>query len=108
MKKLILSLAAAAATLGVASAAEYSVFRVCEDQHVLRTSDGADAGHVEYIVVDPGEHRVVSTIVTGGILANRTVAVPVDDLQWGTGREVTFRSITRERLVSAPVIEETQ
>jgi hypothetical protein len=87
---------------------EYSVFRVCEDQHVLRTSDGAEAGRVEYIVVDPGGGRVVSSIVSGGVIGEKLVAVPFSSLRFGAQREVVLTEITRERLVSAPVIERNQ
>src|SRR4051812_8345245 len=100
MKQILLTLAFMAGGASLACAEDYTVFRVCEDQHVLRTADGADAGHVEYIVVDPAEHAVVSTIITGGVLADRTIAVPVDYFRYGTGREVTLNEITRERLVS--------
>src|SRR5947199_218013 len=45
MKKLLLTFAAfGLAVPGALFADSYSVFRVCEDQHVLRTSDGIEAG----------------------------------------------------------------
>jgi hypothetical protein len=84
------------------------VFRVCEDQHVIRTSDGAEAGHVEYIVVEPGSRQIVSTVITGGVTGARLVAVPYQSLHFQGEREVTLTEINRERLVSAPVIEKTQ
>jgi len=105
--KTILSILAAAIT-PAAFAADYSVFRVCEDQHVIRTSDGAEAGHVEYIVVDPGSGEVVSTVVTGGVVGPRFVAVPFSSMEFSAGNEIALTQITRERLVSAPVIERTQ
>jgi hypothetical protein len=97
-----------AAFAPVAFSAEYSVFRVCEDKHVLRTSDGADAGHVEYIVLEPSSQRIVSTIVTGGVVGAKFVAVPFSSMQFTSEREVSLTQITRERIVSAPVIERTQ
>jgi len=87
---------------------EYSVFKVCEDQHVIRTSDGAEAGRVEYIVLDPGQGRIVSTIVSGGAIGEKLVAVPYSSMRFGAQREVVLTEITRERLVSAPVIERNQ
>jgi len=69
----MISLVAAALCGSPAVFAEsYSVFRVCEDQHVLRTSDGAEAGHVEYIVVEPSQQRIVSTVITGGVIGENT------------------------------------
>jgi len=92
----------------IASAAELSVFRVCQDQRVIRTSDGAEAGRVEYIVVDPSDQHVVSTVISGGVIGERLIAVPYTSLHFSGGREITLTEITRERLVSAPVIERTQ
>jgi hypothetical protein len=91
-----------------ASAAELSVFRVCQDQRVIRTSDGAEAGRVEYIVVDPSNREVVSTIIGGGVVGERLIAIPYDSLRFNGDREITLNEITRERLVSAPAIERTQ
>jgi hypothetical protein len=105
---LITTIAALGLSLTVAQAAEYTVFKVCEDQRVLKTSDGADAGHVDYIVVDPGSHQVISTVITGGVLAERHVAIPISSLTFGADRTVTIREITRERIVAAPVIETTR
>jgi hypothetical protein len=81
---------------------------VCEDQRVIRTSDGAEAGRVEYIVVEPESRQIVSTVITGGVEGARLVAVPFQSLRFQGEREVTLTEITRERLVSAPVIEKTQ
>lgn len=106
MKK-ILSLAILSALAFTANAAEYSVFRVCEDQHVIRTSDGAEAGRVEYIVVEPSSHRVISTVITGGVIGERLVALPVESMQFSE-RQITLTQIDRTRLVAAPVIEKTQ
>jgi len=92
----------------IASAAELSVFRVCQDQRVIRTSDGAEAGRVEYIVVDPSDQHVVSTVISGGVVGERLIAVPYTSLRFSGDREITLNEITRERLVSAPVIERTQ
>src|SRR3954471_24898993 len=105
---LITTIAALGLSLTAATAAEYTVFKVCEDQRILKTSDGADAGHVDYIVVDPGSHEVISTVITGGVLADRHVAIPISSLTFGADRQVTIRDITRERIVSAPVIETTR
>jgi len=62
---------------GPLRAASYSVFRVCQDQHVIRTSDGAEAGRVEYILVDPEQQRIVSTVITGGVIGEPcSIALP--------------------------------
>lgn len=106
MKKILLStIATASLIIPCALAEDLTVFRVCEDQHVLRTSDGEEAGRVEYIVVEPSSQRVVSAVVTGGVVSSRHVAIPMSAIQVGSGREVTLTSITRERLLSAPTIE---
>lgn len=107
MKRIIFAILSAAIAPAVFSA-EYSVFRVCEDKHVLRTSDGADAGRVEYIVLEPSSQRVVSTIVTGGVVGPKFVAVPFTSMQFTNDHEIALTEITRERIVSAPVIERTQ
>jgi hypothetical protein len=106
MNKLLPILAVLAAA--PLASAEYSVFRVCEDQHVIKTADGAEAGHVEYIVLEPSSRRIVSTVVTGGVIGGKLVAVPFESMQFGTDRTVTLTEINRERLVSAPVIERTE
>ena len=109
MKKLLLTLAAIGFIAPVALFADnYLVFRVCEDQHILRTSDGAEAGRVEYIIVEPVGHRIVSTVITGGVVGERLVAMPFSIMRFGGEREVILTEITRERLVSAPVIERTR
>lgn len=107
MKRIILTILGAAVAPAM-FAAELSVFRVCEDKRVLRTSDGADAGHVEYIVFEPSTQRVVSTIVTGGVVGPKFVAVPFTAMEFTNDREIALTQITRERIVSAPVIERTQ
>ena len=89
-------------------AQSYTVFRVCEDVHVLRTSDGADAGRVEYIVVEPARHRIVSTVVTGGVVGEKFVSVPFSSFSFGGEKEVTLKNVTRERLTAAPVIEKSR
>ncbi len=106
--KTTLSLLCAAALAPAAFADDYTVFRVCQDQHVIHTSDGAEAGHVEYVVIDPASHAVVSTIVTGGIVGEKFVAVPYASLEFAGDREIRLREITRERFVSSPVIERTR
>jgi len=109
MKKLLLTIAAIGFIAPVALFADnYLVFRVCEDQHILRTSDGAEAGRVEYIIVEPVGHRIVSTVITGGVVGERLVAMPFSVMRFGVEREVILTEITRERLVSAPVIERTR
>lgn len=87
---------------------DYTVFHVCQDQHIIHTADGADAGHVEYIVCEPGSHRIVSTVVTGGVVGERFVPVPFEVMQFNNDREIMLTQITRERIESAPVIERTQ
>jgi len=100
---------AAAALAGLSYSAvaadSYSVFHVCEDQHILRTSDGADAGHLEYIVVEPGQQRIVSTVITGGVVGTRHVSIPYSEFQVTGEREIVLRQITRERIVGAPIVE---
>lgn len=108
MKTFIFASIFVALTGALASAAELSVFRVCQDQRVIRTSDGAEAGHVEYIVVDPSSREVVSTVITGGVVGERFVSVPYESLRFSGGHDITLTEITRERLVSAPAIERTQ
>jgi len=85
----------------------YSVFRICQDQRVIHTSDGADVGHVEYILVDPTQQRIVSTVITGGAIGDRYVAVPYEDVQF-QGDNIVLNNIDRERIVSAPAIEVNQ
>jgi len=108
MKTLIIASIFVALAGASANAAELSVFRVCQDQRVIRTSDGAEAGHVEYIVVDPSNREVVSTVITGGVVGERFVSVPYESLRFSGGHDITLTEITRERLVSAPAIERTQ
>ncbi|MDB6117107.1 MAG: hypothetical protein JWO08_888 [Verrucomicrobiaceae bacterium] len=106
--KPILTLLSVIALAAVAKAQDYTVFHVCRDQHVIHTSDGADAGHVEYVVFDPGSHRIVSTVVTGGVVGEKYVAVPFESMTFNAEREIMLSSITREKFVSAPVIEKTR
>ena len=40
-----------------AFSAEYSVFRVCEDHHVIRTADGAEAATLNTSLSNPGAAR---------------------------------------------------
>ena len=91
-----------------AMADDYTLFHVCQDQRVIHTTDGADAGHVEYVVIDPGSQRVVSTVVTGGVIGEKFVAVPYESMHFDADRQVVLENITREQFVSAPVIERTQ
>jgi sporulation protein YlmC with PRC-barrel domain len=106
MKKQIIAIAAIAVLSSASVFADsYSVFRVCEDKHVIRTSDGEEAGHVEYIVVDPGQQRIVSTVVTGGVIGSKHIALPFSAVQVRGEREIVLTEITRERIVSAPTIE---
>src|SRR4051794_12811870 len=109
-RTLITTIASVALAIPSIALAEtnYSVFKVCEDKHVIRTSDGQEAGHVEYIVVDPDAQRIVSTVVTGGVEGDRLIAVPYSSMRFGEGQEVTLTEINRERLVSAPVIERSR
>jgi len=87
------------------AANSYTVFRVCEDQHILKTSDGADCGHIEYIVTDPGEQRIVSTVITGGVIGTHHVCVPFSEFQASGERDFLLRGVTRERIIAAPPIE---
>jgi hypothetical protein len=107
MKPPILSSILVAGSLAVSNAADLSVFRVCQDQRVIHTSDGAEAGHIQYIVVDPASREIVSTVVSGGEEGERLIAIPYASLTFTSEREIALRDITRERLVSAPVIERT-
>ncbi len=101
------TIAALGAALLPASADELTSFRICEDQRVIHTSDGAEAGRVEYIMVEPSSFRVVSAVVHGGVVADKYVAVPISVMRFGTTNEITLTNITREKLVSAPVFEAT-
>lgn len=85
----------------------FSVLKVCQEDLVLHTSDNQDAGHIGYVVVEPRSQRIVSALVTGGVLAERVVAVPFTSIRYSSPREVTLVDINRERLVSAPVVERT-
>jgi len=104
---LITSIAALGLSLTTASAAELTAFRICEDQRVIHTSDGAEAGRVEYIMVEPSSFRVVSAVVRGGVVAEKFVVLPISVMHFGTGNEITLTNITREKLVAAPVFEAT-
>ena len=110
MKKPIIHISFAALALAglgftAVAADSYSVFRICEDQHILKTSDGADAGHIEYIVVDPAQQRIVSSVITGGVVGTRHVSIPYSEFQTTGERDIVLHSVTRERIVAAPVIE---
>jgi hypothetical protein len=85
----------------------FSVLKVCQEDLVLHTSDNQEAGRIGYVVVEPGSQRIVSALITGGVLAERVVAVPFTSVRFGGPREVTLVDINRERLVSAPVVERT-
>lgn len=86
-------------------AAEFEVFKVCDDPRAFRTADGADAGHAEYVVLEASGQGVVAAILTGGVLGTRLVSVPATAMSHGRENEVTLRDIRRERLINAPVIE---
>ncbi|HSI65709.1 MAG TPA: hypothetical protein VLE43_21465 [Candidatus Saccharimonadia bacterium] len=85
----------------------YSILKVCQEDLVLHTSDGSEGGRIGYVVVDPGSQRIVSALVTGGVLAERVVAVPFRSMRFKSAREVTLIDIDQQRLISAPVIERT-
>lgn len=85
----------------------YSVLKVCQEDLVLHTTDGAEAGRIGYVVVEPGSQRIVSALVTGGVLAERVVAVPFTSMRFKSAREVSLVDIDRQRLISAPVVERT-
>src|SRR5215207_7054741 len=106
MKRILSSLALLGLAAPAVFGASLTTFRVCEEKRILKTSDGADAGRVEYIVVDPAEQRVVSAIVTGGVIGQRFVTVPFSTVEYSGGNEIVLQRIDRQRLVSAPVIEE--
>src|SRR4051812_30050684 len=113
MKRILFHTAAALALAWPAvlhAETEYSVFRVCQDERVIHTSDGAEAGRVEYVVVDPSQGRLVSTIISGGGGGGgeRLVAVPFSSMRFEPNHGIVLTEITRERLASAPVIERTQ
>lgn len=107
MKQVILALVSTALA-PLAFSADYSVFRICEDQRVIRTADGAEAGHIEYIVLEPSSQRIVSTVVTGGVIGEKYVSIPFGSVRFAGEREITLTEINRERLISAPTIERTQ
>jgi hypothetical protein len=87
---------------------DYRVLKICESDYALHTSDGADAGRIEYIVIDPQEDEIVSAIVTGGIEANRFVTLPFSVFHLGTSHDVVLREVDRAHLESAPVIERSR
>ena len=84
---------------------DYNVLKICQSEYTLKTEDGAEAGRIEYVVVDPDGGRIVSAVLSGGVLADRFVAVPFTAVHLGPSHEVTLTHIDRERLMSAPVIE---
>jgi hypothetical protein len=96
---------ALAALSSVAYPADFSVFKVCDDKHTIRTSDGADAGHIEYLVLEPDGRSVVAAIVTGGVSGTRLVSLPATSMELQSPSELRLPQIQRERLLSAPVIE---
>jgi len=109
--KTILKASIAAVAICVATqsyAEEYSVFKICQDEHVIHTSDGADAGHIEYIVIDPADRHIVSTVVGGGVLGERQVSIPYESVTYSEGNAIVLNQVTRERLVAAPVFEHTK
>src|SRR5688572_1172399 len=97
----------ATASPPVQGASELVVLKVCQEDLLIRTSDGAEAGRITYVVMDPGSRSVVSVLVSGGVLTDRIVAVPFDSVRFGSGRDVTLYEIDQQRLISAPVIERT-
>lgn len=84
---------------------DYSVLKICQSDYTFKTEDGADAGHMEYVMVDPSEGRIVSAVLTGGVLAERFVAVPYESIHLGPSREITLVHVDRTHLVDAPAIE---
>jgi hypothetical protein len=84
---------------------DYSVLKICQSDYTLKTDDGADAGRIEYVVLDPSEGRIVSAVITGGVLAERFVAVPFTAIRLGPSREVTLVKIDRAHLMDAQPIE---
>src|SRR6478736_3253427 len=104
MKKLFVIFAAATLLLAPRAKAqdssEYRVLKICESDYALHTSDGADAGRIEYIVVDPAQSEIVSAIVTGGIVSNRYVTLPFSAFRLGSSHDVVLTEIDRVRLES--------
>jgi hypothetical protein len=84
---------------------DYSVLKICQSDYTLKTDDGANAGRIEYVVLDPAEGRIVSAVITGGVLAERFVAVPFTAIHLGPSREVTLVKIDRAHLMDAKPIE---
>ena len=109
MKKILpLILLATAAAVSAYADDGYIVLHVYKDQHIIHTADGADAGHLEYVLIDPNSDQLVSVVITGGVLNDRYVPVPIADFRFGADAEVTLTSIDREHLVDAPVIDTTR
>ncbi|MDB6138620.1 MAG: hypothetical protein JWO94_1692, partial [Verrucomicrobiaceae bacterium] len=77
-----------------AFADDYATFHVCQDQRIIHTSDGAEAGHVEYIIVDPSSNRIVSSVVTGGVVVEKFVAVPFESMRFNAENEIMLYEIT--------------
>jgi hypothetical protein len=78
---------------------DYSILKICQSEYTLKTEDGADAGRIEYVVVDPAGGRIVSAVLSGGVLADRFVAVPFTEVHLGQSHEVVLTRINREHLV---------
>lgn len=104
--KILIPIIACGLTWSFASAAPtgWSLIKVCQEDLVLHTSDGADAGRVTHLVLDQGGATVSSVLISGGVLAERTVVVPFSSVRV-EGSRTTLVEINRERLIAAPVIE---
>lgn len=106
MKTILCSLILATIPLSVSvHAADLSVYRICEDKHVIHTSDGADGGHVEYIMVDPDNQQIVSAIVTGGVVGEKHITLPYSSFRYSGDGRIELTDIDRERFVGAPTVE---
>ena len=75
---------------------------MCEERRVLRTTHGAEAGRIEFLVIDPAKQRVVLSVITGGTIGEKHVGVPFSALNMAAENEITLANVTRERLLAAP------
>jgi hypothetical protein len=86
----------------------YSTLRVCEDDAIVRGADGTDCGHISYVVFDPDSRQLVSVFLSGGVLADRLVAVPYESFRFGGSSDITLVNINQQTLVNAPAIQISQ
>lgn len=92
-------------TSATATANTYALFKVEDANMKIRSSDGSEAGEIQYLVIDPTTQRVVSVLVSGGMLKEKLVALPFASLPSTWGKEMTLTTIDKERFQNAPSID---